>query len=106
MRVLVLAEAGGLRPILTLYLHGKPVGMSEFRRLANLTIPAAKRALDAMERFGVVRVDLLPARGAAQPVSISLTERGQRVGAHLHEMARMMERHEARSRRNATKRRK
>jgi hypothetical protein len=105
-RLVALSDAGGLWPVLPLYLHAEPVNMRQFQGLADLTPEAARKALRAMQRFGIATVRIARRPGIARPLRISLTEAGADLGARLWRVAKLLDGPEAERLRKEARRRR
>lgn len=78
-----LAQDGCLLPTLNLYRHKSPVTTGDFARLAQVSLPTARRILDAMVKHNLARVTRRK-RGPVHVAHITLTPRGQQLGELLH----------------------
>jgi DNA-binding HxlR family transcriptional regulator len=77
------AHDGCILPTLNLYRYRKPVTTGDLARLTQVSLPTARRTLDAMVKHDLARVTRRK-RGPLHVARITLTPRGQRLGELLH----------------------
>jgi hypothetical protein len=91
-----LIRTGALWAILPLHERGGNVSLTRFAILAEMPIPAAKKAALALRAAGLATLTLSPRRGSARACRLRLTGRGKRLGATLLKIEAQIAREQAR----------
>jgi hypothetical protein len=86
--LLYLSDHRALWPILDLHRHGKPLSLTKFANLSDLTRAAAHKAALAMQRAGFAKLDRPRRRGPVQPIRVRLTDAGHDLGDTLDKIER------------------